>query len=279
MKEKIMYKILIVGLLWSFVNGVAVAEDLLIESKIINGTVVSVNDDEWRFIVSLKYNGNAYCGGSLVAPNWVLTAAHCLYGYTPDAYDSVGVGSYNLNTMTEYGVKQFIIHPSYNPTTMDNDIGLIELDKSALTVATIPYDISSSLAVNTQTKVAGWGTMTEGSYDIPDDLMEALTPIVDFDKCNSAYGGAVTNNMICAGYWVSTRDSCQGDSGGPLIVDNTLVGIVSWGNGCAEDGYPGIYTRVQNYAQWLKSYVPYVPKKTWAPIMMDEITTFVPIQQ
>lgn len=279
MKENIMYKILIVGLLWSFVNGVAVAEDLLIESKIINGTVVSVNDDEWRFIVSLKYNGNAYCGGSLVAPNWVLTAAHCLYGYTPDAYDSVGVGSYNLNTMTEYGVKQFIIHPSYNPTTMDNDIGLIELDKSALNVATIPYDISSSLAVDTQTKVAGWGTMTANIYDAPDDLMEALTPIVDFDQCNSSsvYQGALTNNMLCAGYWVSTRDSCQGDSGGPLMVDNKLVGIVSWGNGCAVDGYPGVYTKVQNYTSWIEGYVPI--QTMWVPIMMDEITTFVPIQQ
>jgi len=86
--------------------------------------------------------------------------------------------------------------------------------------------------------------------------------------------------MMCAGYFVSTRDSCDGDSGGPLIVDNTLVGIVSWGGDCAEDGFPGVYTKVQNYISWIKTYVP---KKTiptnntlWVPIIMDNIITFIP---
>jgi len=100
----------------------------------------------------------------------------------------------------------------------------------------------------------------------------------------------LTQNMMCAGYFVSNRDSCYGDSGGPLIVDNTLVGIISWGNECAEDGFPGVYTKVQNYTTWIETYVPRKeiplpipiidkPIKNdtlWIPIIMDNIITFIP---
>ena len=278
-----MYKILITVVLSWMIHFSVYAEDIKIESKIINGTLVSSTNSNWRFIVSLKWNGGHYCGGSLIASKWVLTAAHCLSDsagnpYTSEAGDTVGVASYNLNYMTSYSVKRFIVHPSYNPTTFNNDIALIELDNEVGNVTPINYDTSHALVSGTQTRVAGWGTMTEGVSNFPNNLMEALTPIVDVTQCNVAYNGAISSNMFCAGYFVSTRDSCQGDSGGPLIINNRLLGIVSWGNGCAKNNYPGVYTKVKNYTEWLKNYVPNqsTDSVSWAPVMMDEITTFVP---
>ena len=265
-------------------------KSLAYETRVIDGTVVSQNNDMWRFIVALKQNDGQFCGGSLIAKNWVLTAAHCLSqdDGTPLSSDNsykVGVGAYNINDTIDYGVKRFIVHPQYDAGTTDNDIALIELDANVTLVPTIAYDKSHTLVEDTQTRVAGWGNMNRADETpvYPDNLREALVPIIEYDTCNApnAYNGDITTNMLCAGYIDGRRDGCQGDSGGPLIVDNTLVGIVSWGNGCGVVNFPGVYTKVQNYATWIDEYTATKVEKSlqWIPVMMDSIIIFVPLSK
>ena len=228
-----------------------------IDARIINGTQVSEEDESWRFIVALKYNGRQFCAGSLISPTWVVTAAHCIRGYDPEGGDTIGVGSYNKNETIDYKVKQWIVHPSYDSDSLDNDIALIELEKSALdttNVSPIVYDTSHALESETETKVAGWGYKNANGYDAAIDLMEVYVPIVDPETCNDAYDGTITSNMICAGFMEGGKDSCQGDSGGPLVVEGKLTGIVSWGRGCAQKDYPGVYTKIQNYSEWIENF-------------------------
>ena len=281
-----MHKI-IVGIFFLFYG---LTQSLAYETRVIDGTVVSQNNDMWRFIVAIKQNGGQFCGGSLIAKNWVLTAAHCLSqdDGTPLSSDNsykVSVGAYNINETIDYGVKRFIVHPQYDATTTDNDIALIELDANVTIVPTIAYDKSYTLVDDTQTRVAGWGNMNRSNETpvYPDNLREALVPIVDYDTCNAsnAYNGDITTNMLCAGYMDGRRDGCQGDSGGPLVVDNTLVGIVSWGNGCGVVNFPGVYTKVQNYATWIDGYTALKIEKSvqWVPVTIDNIIIFVPVSK
>ncbi len=164
-------------------------------------------------------------------------------------------GEHNLNsnegTEQSRSVSQVIRHPNYNANTMANDVAVMRVSSpftlnSNVAAATLP---SASFNPASNLVVAGWGTLSSGG-NLPTILMKVTVPLVSAATCRNAYGSQITSGMLCAG--TAGKDSCQGDSGGPLMSGNTLVGIVSWGYGCAAAGYPGVYTNVPTYSSWIQ---------------------------
>jgi len=223
-------------------------------TRIVGGTPVGAR--ERPFLVSLQTDyGSHFCGGSLIAPNWILTAAHC----TQSSPGLVRVGLHRLSDSSNECVQtravlQTINHPFYNTDTLANDISLLQLSSA---VDYPPVTLNSAELLEqaaSMLTVAGWGTTSMGG-SLARSPMQVDVPVVSNDACKTAYGGGIIPSMMCAGYSRGGKDSCQGDSGGPLFGgsggETKLVGIVSWGNGCALEGYPGVYTRASSFNQWV----------------------------
>ncbi|KAH7348225.1 trypsin [Pyrenochaeta sp. MPI-SDFR-AT-0127] len=229
--------------------GAAIPQDFPDGEDIVGGEPAAAGN--FPFIVSLQRNGAHFCGGSLLNANTVVTAAHCVAGQSASAL-RVRAGSLNRNSGgTLSSVSAIRSNPSYTASTYDGDVAILKLATPIPTSSTIGYATlpaaGSDPAAGTTATVAGWGTLTSGGTTLPTTLRKVDVPVVSRATCRSNYGtSAITNNMFCAGFAAGGKDSCQGDSGGPIIdaSSRVLIGLVSWGEGCAAANKPGVYTRV-----------------------------------
>ncbi|XP_067436417.1 uncharacterized protein [Thunnus thynnus] len=245
-----------------FVCGVAPRQ-----SRIIGGQ--NASPGSWPWQASINMADRPICGGSLINNQWVLTAAHCIMGYFSIVEVLLGLHSQsgeNLNG-TSREIEVGIIHPKYNEFTLENDIALLKLSTPVNFTDYIQpiclASANSTFHTGINSWVTGWGNTVPGSkftddpYSQSDILQEVTVQILGNNECQCNYRVDITENMICAGVRAGGKDACQGDSGGPLVTKNDAVwvqsGIVSFGEGCGKAKFPGVYTRVSQYQEWISN--------------------------
>ena len=233
--------------------------------KIIGGKPSS---EHHPWLVQLMSDGTStegFCGGTLVAPRVVITAAHCVDPeYVRTLHVAMGIADgENLHLNKPVKVEGIFAHRDYDPETSKNDIAVLYLAnydsvEFERPVAPLQFsrDTSSPESEGRPVTVIGLGNTTSVGNLFDGVIREVEIPVLPLAKCDDRYG-SVDGTQICAGNWESGGvDSCQGDSGGPLVAKGidgleTLVGIVSYGEGCAQKGAPGVYTRVSSFAEWI----------------------------
>ncbi|XP_041066784.1 transmembrane protease serine 3-like [Carcharodon carcharias] len=201
--------------------------------RIVGGNLSVVG--QWPWQASLHLDGQHLCGGSIIASRWIATAAHSVveFIFLSSWKVYVGIVKQPLTESSSYMVEKIIHHKKYKGQSYDYDIALIKLERPLMFNAD---EISFS-------------------------LMAAQVHLISNHVCNrpEVYHKRISSRMICAGYLQGGIDSCQGDSGGPLACNenNTwkLVGITSWGAGCANQNKPGVYARVAEYLDWIHEHM------------------------
>lgn len=228
------------------------------EGRIVGGQQTDIT--QYPYQVSIRLDSSVLihiCGGSIYAPRVIITAAHCLKGRYASTIRVVA-GSSTIADQSELGVaaQKLIYHSGYKKKTHTNDVGLIILKVPLIYDANVqPIQLAStSAAVGSRAIATGWGKNDENAQQMAKVLQAVQLQIVDELKCGVQYAAknyVITEEMLCAGADDGDKDTCQGDSGGPLVVDGKLLGIVSWGIGCAQH-FPGVYASVPYHAEWIE---------------------------
>jgi len=226
-------------------------------NRIVGGQETEAHEYPWQVGLVSASGSHPWCGGTLISSQHVLTAAHCTDGASPSSI-AVLLGEHKIDDQNynRVAISAITDHPGYNSGTLDSDFSILTLAEpvtfsDSVSPACLPASTSQDYAGQVAT-VSGWGTLSSGGNQ-PTVLNDVDVTIQTNQACNDAYGNQITDNMICAAG--PGKDSCQGDSGGPLVTQEnghyTLVGVVSWGYGCAMANYPGVYARVTAQMNWI----------------------------
>ncbi|CAM9488735.1 unnamed protein product [Lampetra fluviatilis] len=228
-------------------------------SRIVNGE--DVESGSWPWQVSLQDSTTwHYCGGSLIDPSWVVTAAHCEFN---PSRDRVVLGEHDRNSNAEniqsLVVSKAITHQQWDSYNINNDIMLLKLAQPAQIVDRVsPVCLPAASDVfedNMMCVTSGWGKVRSSAFNTPPILQQTALPIVPTPTCQQKWGtvNVITSVMICAGG--AGASSCMGDSGGPLVCEKNgvwnLVGIVSWGSSSCSTSMPAVYARVTALRSWM----------------------------
>jgi trypsin len=218
--------------------------------RIVGGTKASTA--EFPFAVFLTTaDGYQFCGGTLASAEKVITAAHCAKGQLPEGVFVVAGRDDKKNTAegVSVPVKSIWVHPEYSDALVGHDVAVLTLARRITKYQPLPIatsDDATAYAPSTMATILGWGRTSSGGAS-SQYLLKAQVPIVSDESCGKSFTKYNATYMVCAGYPDGAIDGCQGDSGGPLVAHGRLLGISSWGEGCALPNKPGVYTRVMTY--------------------------------
>ncbi|XP_041067781.1 transmembrane protease serine 2-like isoform X1 [Carcharodon carcharias] len=230
-----------------------------VSTKIVGGQEAAPGEFPWQ--VSLHLNNRHICGGTILTPYWVITAAHCGERHSSPSrwrvYGGILRQSETLNVKA-HNVEKFIRHNKFDSQSKDYDVALMKLKtpfkfSERIKPACLP-NYGQVFNTGDSCWISGWGDTEEGGSS-PEVLQKAIVPFIAHTDCKLSYYEFILPRSICAGWEEGRQDACQGDSGGPLVISQKsvwwLAGITSWGYGCARPRKPGVYTKVTTQLDWI----------------------------
>ncbi|XP_038835389.1 transmembrane protease serine 3-like [Salvelinus namaycush] len=233
----------------------------MFRSRIVGGNVSKPGQFPWQ--ASLHYQNQHLCGGSIITPRWIVTAAHCVYGFATNTMlwaVHVGLTDQPVNGVLSRSLEKIIYHASYQPKGLNYDIALLKLTEpltfNGLVEPICLPNYGERFEEGKMCWISGWGATVDGG-ETSVSMHSAQVPVLSSRDCSGpgVYQGAISPWLVCAGYLEGGKDSCQGDSGGPLACEDSsvwkLAGATSWGYGCAERDNPALYTLISHALSWI----------------------------
>ncbi|KAM7314543.1 serine proteinase stubble [Ixodes scapularis] len=232
---------------------------------------------QWPWMISLRqFKRNTFlhkCGAALLNEYWAISAAHCVHNVSPNDI-MLRLGEYDLKSEREQlphverRIQIVATHPRFDASTFEYDLALLRFYEAIPfkdNVLPVCVPDTNDSYVGRNAVVTGWGRLYEDG-PLPSVMQKVSVPIITNKECESMYRKAgfiedIPNIFICAGLAKGGKDSCEGDSGGPLVLKDpntgqwSLIGIISWGIGCALPNQPGVYTRITHFAEWIRQII------------------------